>query len=157
VAYTAAQATRLAGCTPGQLRYWSRAGIVTPAAAGEQEPSGYGFRDLVVLRVTRALLDAGLPLARVRAALAALGSVEQIAGLRLLTDGERVWACRDDGEILDALRHGQLCLFVAVDRYAAAVADEVAAFEDERAAFVAGLRRTDPDASGESSGAVASR
>ena len=45
--------------------------------------------------------------------------------LRLVTDGESVWACRDDGQILDALRHGQLALFVAVDRFADEVDAEV--------------------------------
>ena len=48
----------------------------------------------------------------------------------------RVWACHDDGQILDALRAGQLALFVAVDRLAAEVDAEVRAFDAERAAFV---------------------
>ena len=58
-----------------------------------------------------------------------------------------MWACRDDGQILDALRAGQLALFVAVDRLAADVEAEVRAFDRERAAFVAQLR--DPPRSGE--------
>ena len=88
----------------------------------------YSFRDLVALRMVRSLLDAGLPLARIRRAVAELvGSGEDLAGLRLVTDGDRVWACHDDGQILDALRHGQLALFVAVDRLAADVEAEVRA------------------------------
>ena len=65
------------------------------------------------------------------------------------TDGSSVWACRDDGQILDALRAGQLALFVAVDRLAEDVESEVRAFDRERSAFVAQLREpTEDSASG---------
>ena len=88
------------------------------------------------------LLAAGLAPARVRRALRHLiDAGEDVTGLRIVTDGDRVWACRDDGQILDALSHGQLALFVAVDSYAAEVAAEVATFERERDEFVADLRR----------------
>jgi hypothetical protein len=105
---------------------------------------GYEFRDLVALRVIRSLLEGGLELRRARRALAYLvDSGEELAGLRLVTDGRDVWACRDDGEILDALRRGQLALFVAVDAMASDVERDVAAFDAERRAFVEGL---EPDA-----------
>lgn len=141
--YTAAQAARLTGCTEAQLRYWKRIGLVRP---GEREgtagPRRYSFRDLVALRVVGSLLESGLPLARIRKALRYLvESGEDVAGLRLVTDGDTVWACRDDGQILDALRNGQLALFVAVDRMAADVETEVRAFDAERREFVDELRR----------------
>ena len=47
-----------------------------------------------------------------------------------------MFACRDDGQILDALSHGQLALFVAVDRFADEVDAEVRAFDSDRRAFV---------------------
>jgi len=107
----------------------------------------YSFRDLVALRVVASLLDSGLSLARIRRALRYLvESGEDVAGLRLVTDGETVWACRDDGQILDALRHGQLALFLAVDRVAADVETEVRAFDAERRAFVDGLGVDGPGA-----------
>ena len=91
--------------------------------------------------MVRALLDAGVPLVRTRRAVAELvASGEDLAGLRLVTDGTRVWSCRDDGEILEALRHGQLALFVAVDRMAADVEAEVSQFAADRQSFVAELR-----------------
>jgi len=142
VSYTVAQAARLAGCTPSQLRHWARSRLVTASL----DDGRYGFRDLVSLRVVRSLLDAGLPSARVRAAVTALRDLgdDDLAGLRLITDGRTVWSCRDDGQILDALRHGQLALFVAVDRVAADVDAEVRAFQAEKAAFVDGLVRPAP-------------
>ena len=94
--------------------------------------------------MVRSLLDAGVPLARIRRAVTALlDAGEDLAGLRMITDGEHVWACRDDGQILDALRHGQLALFVAVDRIAADVESDVRQFAAERQSFVAGLRASD--------------
>jgi DNA-binding transcriptional MerR regulator len=139
VSYSAPQAARLTGCSPAQLSYWERTGLVAPRA-GE-----YDFRDLVALRVVASLLEAGLTLTRVRQAVRyLLASGEDIAGLRLVTDGDRVWACHDDGQILDAIRAGQLALFVAVDRVVADVDAEVRAFDAERTAFVEQLRAPSP-------------
>ncbi len=83
------------------------------------------------------MLDAGLPSARIRVALAAIrDSGHDLSSLRLITDGRSVWACHDDGQILDALRAGQLALFVSVDQVAADVDADVRAFSRERAEFV---------------------
>jgi DNA-binding transcriptional MerR regulator len=143
VPYTVAQAARLAGCTPAQLRHWARRGLVTAS----DPDGGYAFRDLVALRLVRSLLDAGLPSTRVSAALGALVAAgEELASLRLVTDGRAVWACHDDGQILDALRSGQLALFIAVDRLAADVEAEVHAFDAERARFVEHLREPGDEA-----------
>lgn len=141
MAYTALQAARLAGCTQTQLDYWERSGLVVPDPTADGR---YSFRDLVALRMVRSLLDAGLSMARVRKAVGELlRAGEDVAGLRMVTDGEQVWACRDDGQILDALRRGQLALFVAVDRMAADVEAEVRQFSRERQSFVDDLRRSD--------------
>jgi DNA-binding transcriptional MerR regulator len=138
VGFTVAQAARLTDNTPAQLRSWERLGLVVPGTDG---PERYSFRDLVALRVVASLLDAGLSLTRIRRALRYLvESGDDVAALSLVTDGESVWACRDDGQVLDALRHGQLALFVAIDRVAAEVEAEVGVFDAERQAFVDELR-----------------
>ena len=127
--------------TRSQLGHWRRSGVVAPSLAD----GTYSFRDLVALRVVVSLLDAGLPMVRVRAALGVLRTEgatasDDLAGLRIVTDGVSVFACYDDGQILDALRNGQLALFVAVDRFAAALGADVEAFTAEREAFLASLQ-----------------
>lgn len=147
--FTPIQASRLTGCSPSQIRYWDRTGLVRPRRTRRGTKTGprrYSFRDLVVLRVVRSLLDAGLSLQRIRKAVEFLqASPDELAGLRLVTDGTTVFACHDDGEVLDALRGGQLALFVSVDAVAREVEAEVRQFATEREAFVDTLR---PDSRG---------
>ena len=145
--FTAPQAARLTGCSAAQLEYWERHGIVVARPDAADGP--YSFRDLVALRMVRTLLDGGVPLARTRRAVRELVAAgEDLAGLKLVTDGSRVWACRDDGQILDALRQGQLALFVAVDRMAADVEAEVREFAAERQSFVEELRSAESHPAG---------
>ena len=134
--FTAAQAARLTGCTPARLEAWRRIGLVRPATNG-----GYGFRDLVALRMVASLLEDGVAMARIRRAVGELlAAGEDVSSLSLVSEGDTVLACRDDGQVLDALRRGQLVLFVSVARLAGEVEAEVRAFDAERTAFVAGLR-----------------
>jgi DNA-binding transcriptional MerR regulator len=140
--FTRLQAGRLARCSGEQLDYWSQHGVVVPAADGT-----YDFRDLVALRMIASLLDAGVPLRRVRRAVQALGEhADDVTELRLVAEGDEVYACRGDGEILDALRHGQLALFIPLDAIAADVRTDVAGFDRERQSFVADLRAADDPA-----------
>jgi len=114
-----------------------RPAIVVAAASGGYLVSNDGR----VLEL-RTKPPAGLPMVRVRAALAVLrDSGDELSGLRIVTDGVSVFACYDDGQILDALRNGQLALFVAVDRYAEMLRADVAAFTEEREAFLTHLKQ----------------
>jgi DNA-binding transcriptional MerR regulator len=145
--YTAVQAARLSGCTPAQLDAWRRIGLVVPGAA---DTSPYSFRDLVALRMVASLLDEGVAMARIRRAVGELlRAGEDIAALLLVSEGDSVLACRDDGQILDVLRNGQLVLFVSVDRMAHEVEAEVRRFDAERTEFVAGLRGRDTHPAGD--------
>jgi DNA-binding transcriptional MerR regulator len=130
--YTPAQAARLSGCTVSRLDAWRRIGLVEPG-----DDATYGFRDLVLLRMVGALLDEGVPMSRIRRAVRALVEAgDDIAALSLVSEGDTVLACRDDGQVLDALRHGQLALFVSVGRLADEVDTDVRAFDADRRSFV---------------------
>lgn len=128
-----------------QVRYWDRIGLVSPSST--VTPGRYRFEDLVALRMVCSLLDAGLPLQRIRRAAEYLtASDEGLRGLRLVADGSAVFACRSDGEVLDALRGGRLALFVSVDAVAEEVDAEVRRFSAEREAFVEHLAEDAPGA-----------
>jgi DNA-binding transcriptional MerR regulator len=142
VGYSAIQAARLSGCSAAQLDAWRRIGLVVPDE--HDAGGGYSFRDLVALRMVGSLLESGLPMSRIKRAVAELlRTGDDFTGLRLVTDGDTVWACHDDGQILDALGRGQLSLFVAVDRFADEVEAEVRDFDADRRAFVEELRTRD--------------
>lgn len=153
-AFTAEQACRLSNCTHHQLRYWDRVGLVSPSVQTTGGRPGvrrlYSFRDLVALRVVRSLLDNGMSLQRVRRAwdyLRREGDMENhLSDVKLVTDGHSIFTISsDDGELMDALREGQLAFFVAIDEIAREVEDDVSHFELDRDKFLTMLRRVEDD------------
>ena len=105
----------------------------------------YSFRDLVALKVVRALLDGGMSLQRVRRAYKYLrekaGLEEHLASVKLITDGKSIFrVATDDGEILDALRQGQMAFFLAIDEITRNLDQGVAEFLRDREEFVQTLR-----------------
>lgn len=152
--FTAQQAQKLTGCTHHQLRYWDRVGLVSPSVQGTGGRPGvrrlYEFRDLVALRVVKSLLDNGMSLQRVRRAWdylrreAAMDS--HLAEVHLVTDGYTIFhITHDEGELLDALREGQLAFFGAIDQITRRVEEDITRFELDRAEFLAMLRRVEDD------------
>lgn len=152
--FTAQQASKLTGCTHHQLRYWDRVGLISPTIQGTGGRPGirrlYSFRDLVALRVVKSLLDNGMSLQRVRRAWDYLrrnaDMDTHLAEVRLVTDGSTIFhVARDDGELLDALRDGQLSFFVAIDEITRSVEEDVSRFELDRGEFLKMLRRVEDD------------
>jgi DNA-binding transcriptional MerR regulator len=147
--FTAHQATKFTKCTSRQLRYWDQIGLVTPSVQGTGGRPGvarlYSFRDLVALKVVKSLLDGGMSLQRVRRAwdyLARRAQLDrQLSEVKLVTDGQSIFKiCRRDGEVLDALREGQLAFFVAIDEIATSVDARLGEFREDRDRFVRALR-----------------
>jgi DNA-binding transcriptional MerR regulator len=150
--FTAEQASRFTGCTPHQLRYWDRISLVRPSIQQTGGRPGvrrlYSFRDLVSLRVIRSLLEGGMSLQRVRRAIEFLrkkaGLDEHLSELKLVTDGKSVFKiCRTDGELLDALREGQMAFFLAIDDIARSVDARVTQYLYDRDEFIDALRRVE--------------
>ena len=147
--FTAHQASRFTGCTARQLRYWDQIGLVRPAiqqtGGRPGVPRMYAFRDLVALKVVKSLIDSGMPLQRVRRAWDFLnkevGLDHHLAGVKLETDGRSIFrVIRREGEVMDALRKGQMAFFVAIDDCARQVSDEVAEFRRDRDQFLRVLK-----------------
>jgi DNA-binding transcriptional MerR regulator len=148
--FTSHQASRLTGCTPRQLRYWDQVGLVRPSvqATGGRPgvPRLYSFRDLVALKVVRSLLDSGMSLQRIRRAWTFLnrkaGLDQHLSEVKLVTDGVSIFkVCRKQGEVLDALKEGQMAFFVAIDEIARNVDATVTQFREDREQFIRVLRQ----------------
>lgn len=110
----------------------------------------YSFRDLVALRVVRSLLDNGMSLQRVRRAwdyLRREGDMDDhLSDVKLVTDGQSIFrVSSDEGELMDALREGQLAFFVAIDEITREVEEDVSRFELDRDRFLTMLRRVEDD------------
>lgn len=101
-----------AGITYRQLDYWARTGLVVPgirSAEGSGTQRLYGFRDVLLLKVIKKLLDAGVSLQQVRTAVDHLRArgVEDLTEVTLMSDGVSVYECTSDDEVIDLLRGGQ--------------------------------------------------
>ncbi len=152
--FTADQAIRFTGCTAHQLRYWDRIGLVKPSVQATGGRPGvrrlYSFRDLFALKVIRSLLEGGMSLQRVRRAIEYLRKKaaldEHLSEVKLVTDGRSIFKiARSDGEILDALREGQMAFFLAIDDIARSIDGKVADYLYDREEFISALRRVESE------------
>src|SRR3954471_8072980 len=87
--YRGAIAARAAGISYRQLDYWARTQLVEPTvrgAAGSGSQRLYGFRDILVLKVVKRLLDTGVSLQQIRTAVEHLRErgVEDLAQITLM-------------------------------------------------------------------------
>ncbi len=110
-----------AGITYRQLDYWARTGLLQPsirAARGSGSQRLYSFRDILVLKVVKKLLDAGVSLQQVRTAVAQLQDrgVDDLAAITLMSDGASVYECTSTDEVIDLLQGGQGVFGIAVGR-----------------------------------------
>lgn len=150
--FSVLQSCRFTGCTSHQLRYWDQIGLVRPSVQSTGGRPGvrrlYSFRDLVALKVVKSLLEGGMSLQRVRRAYDYLrkkaGLEEQLSGVKLITDGQSIFrVAKDDGEILDALRQGQMAFFLAIDQITRNLDQGVAEFLRDREEFVETLKQAE--------------
>ena len=117
--YRGPTACSAAGITYRQLDYWARTDLVTPTirtATGSGSQRLYSFKDILVLKVVKRLLDAGVSLQNIRVAVEALRQrgVDDLAQVTLLSDGTTVYACTSSEEVVDLLRGGQGVFGIAV-------------------------------------------
>jgi DNA-binding transcriptional MerR regulator len=119
VGYRGVTACHAAGITYRQLDYWARTGLVVPSvrdASGSGTQRLYSFRDIVVLKVVKRLLDAGVSLQNIRKAIETLRQwgEDDLASITLISDGTTVYECRSAEEVVDLLQGGQGVFGIAV-------------------------------------------
>ena len=136
--YRGPTACGAAGITYRQLDYWARTGLVEPSvreASGSGTQRLYSFRDILVLKIVKKLLDAGVSLINIRSAIGALRErgVEELAQTTLISDGTTVYECTSTDEVVDLLQGGQAVFAIAVGRQLRDVQGTLADLPGERA------------------------
>jgi len=126
--YRGTVAARAAGITYRQLDYWARTGLVEPtvrSAAGSGSQRLYGFRDILVLKLVKRLLDTGISLQQIRTAVNQLreSGVDDLAQTTLMSDGASVYLCTSDDEVIDLVSRGQGVFGIAVGKVLREVVD----------------------------------
>jgi DNA-binding transcriptional MerR regulator len=119
--YRGPTACRVAGITYRQLDYWARTGLVEPSirpATGSGTHRLYSFRDILVLKVVKRLLDTGVSLQQIRTAVTHLRErgVDDLAQITLMSDGASVYECTSADEVIDLVQGGQGVFGIAVGR-----------------------------------------
>ena len=119
VGYRGPVACSAAGITYRQLDYWARTGLVTPSvrgASGSGTQRLYGFRDILILRIVKRLIDTGVSLPNIRAAVDHLSdrSGDDLASMTIMSDGASIYECRSADEVIDLVRGGQGVFGIAV-------------------------------------------
>lgn len=138
VGYRGPTACAAAGITYRQLDYWARTELVVPSirsATGSGSQRLYSFKDILVLKVVKRLLDTGVSLQNIRAAVEALRArgVEDLARITLLSDGTTVYECTSSEEVVDLLRGGQGVFGIAVSGALRELVGSLAQLPAERA------------------------
>ncbi len=121
VGYRGTVAARAAGISYRQLDYWARTQLVEPTirgAAGSGSQRLYGFRDILVLKLVKRLLDTGISLQQIRVAVEQLreGGIYDLAQTTLMSDGASVYLCTSNDEVIDLVSRGQGVFGIAVGK-----------------------------------------
>ena len=156
IGYRGPTACAAAGITYRQLDYWARTGLVEPsvrAAHGSGSQRLYGFRDILVLKVVKRLLDTGISLQQIRAAVKHLRDhgTEDLAQVTLMSDGVSVYECTSADEVVDLLQGGQWVFGIALGRVWREVEGDLAVLPAVRAED--GLVAVNPGVPGPQDGA----
>lgn len=117
--YRGPTACNAAGITYRQLDYWARTGLIEPSvrgASGSGTQRLYSFRDILILKVIKRLLDAGISLQQIRTAVTHLRErgTDDLTRVTLMSDGASVYECTSNDEVIDLLQGGQGVFGIAI-------------------------------------------
>jgi DNA-binding transcriptional MerR regulator len=129
--YRGTTACSAAGITYRQLDYW--------------------FKDILVLKVVKRLLDTGVSLHNIRVAVEHLRArgVDDLANVTLLSDGTTVYECTSAEEVVDLLAGGQGVFGIAVSGALKELHGSLAHLPAERAEPTAAAVPAEPTAADE--------
>lgn len=119
--YRGSVVCKVVNITYRQLDYWARTGLVEPgirSASGSGTQRLYGFRDILVLKIVKRLLDTGISLQQIRTAVQHLHKhgIENLSQITLMSDGASVYECTSTDEVIDLIQGGQGVFGIAVGK-----------------------------------------
>ena len=140
--YRGPTACNAAGITYRQLDYWARTGLIEPTVRGAKGSGSqrlYSFRDILILKIIKRLLDAGISLQQIRTAVAHLRArgTDDLTRVTLMSDGASVYECTSNDEVIDLLQGGQGVFGIAIGGVWREIEGTLAALPSERTAETA--------------------
>lgn len=150
--YKGAIAAKAAGITYRQLDYWARTSLVEPSvknATGSGSQRLYNFQDILVLKLVKRLLDTGISLQQIRTAIEQLREegISDLAEVTLMSDGQSVYLCVSNDEVIDLVSRGQGVFGIAVGKVLQEVSATLIDLENHREVIPSG--KPDIDAADE--------
>src|SRR3954465_11457262 len=117
--------------------FCARPGLVAPSvrsATGSGTQRLYSFRDILVLKVVKRLLDTGVSLQNIRKAVDHLRNrgIKDLANVTLFSDGATVYECTSAEEVVDLLAGGQGVFGIAVSGALRELSGDIAELPAER-------------------------
>ena len=112
--YTGPQVCKIIGITYRQLDHWTTTKLIKSSLRnikGSGHHRTYSFEDILKVKIVKNLRDAGMSLQKIRQALTALekimGSNSNYSDVTVVSDGQSIYASRDELEFIDILKKGQ--------------------------------------------------
>jgi DNA-binding transcriptional MerR regulator len=144
--FTTSDVAKIAGLSTRQVHYWDKIDFIKPSGIekrGKISQRVYNFRDLVAFRAARRLLQAGLPLQRVRYA---IGRLQEQMGIKakdilcetvFVTDGKKLFELVREPPRLKEILSGQIAFIYAVGMkdLIGRLDTDIRMLEDERGKF----------------------
>jgi DNA-binding transcriptional MerR regulator len=121
VGYGGHSAASASGISYRQLDYWDSTALVQPSvrpASGSGSQRLYSFRDILVLKLVKKFLDAGVSLQQIRKAIVELrkAGIADLAKITLISDGAKVYLCTSGDQVIDLSDKGQGVFGISVGR-----------------------------------------
>ena len=106
------------------------------SATGSGSQRLYSFRDILILKVIKRLLDAGISLQQIRSAVSHLRErgTDDLTRVTLMSDGASVYECTSNDEVIDLLQGGQGVFGIAIGGVWREIEGTLAELPSERAA-----------------------
>ena len=112
--YTGPQVCKIVGISYRQLDHWTTTKLVNSSLRnikGSGHHRTYSFEDLLKVKIIKNLREAGMSLQKIRQALKALqklmGSDSNYSDVTVVSDGQSIYASRDEMQFIDILKKGQ--------------------------------------------------